>query len=278
MTDVATPRAAPLLDLDLGEELRAFMDGGGEGQWRATARGSGDAVIRCLMNWPSEGRTGLVARLMLRGPGDLDGLGQEAVEPGDLCLTILARGDFARVVEQRSGDYYLPEPLVALVLAAAFPTISGAGLDLYRRAKCQELVCEILERAATCALTPNTSSAGLSMAEMERLIEARRIITHRFDEKLTLDMISRACGLNRAKLTQGFREVFGQTVAECLAEQRLLKAAADLRSTSRPVSTIGYGAGYLNNASFARAFAKRFGIPPTTYRRAGGAPLVALAA
>ena len=277
MTEAAT-RTAPVLDLDLGEDLRAFVDSSGLGDWATVARGTGAAVIRCLLNWPSEGRTGLVARLMLRGPGDLGDLGHETIEPGDLCLTILARGDFAHVVEQRSGDYYMPEPLTGLVLAAAFPTLSGAGLDLYRRAKCQELACEVMERAATCSLVPNTSSAGLSMAEMERLIEARRIITSRFDEKLTLDMISRACGLNRAKLTQGFREVFGQTVAECLAEQRLLKAAADLRSTSRPVSTIGYGAGYLNNASFARAFAKRFGIPPTTYRRAGGGAITALAA
>ncbi|WP_296819408.1 AraC family transcriptional regulator [Brevundimonas sp.] len=273
----ATPHIAPELDLDLGEQLRAFIDGGGQGAWRAVARGGGAAVIRCTLRWPAEGRTGLVARLTLRSAGDLDGLGDDACEPGDLCLTLLAHGDFARVVEQRSGDYYLPEALTGLALAAAFPSISGPGLDLYRRAKCQEFACEILERAATLSLTPNASSAGLSMAEMERLIEARRVIMSRFDEKLTLDVISRACGLNRAKLTQGFRDVFGQTVAECLAEQRLLKAAADLRSTSRPVSTIGYGAGYLNNASFARAFAKRFGIPPTTYRRAGGAPL-ALAA
>jgi AraC family transcriptional regulator, transcriptional activator of the genes for pyochelin and ferripyochelin receptors len=278
MTDAAAPRAAPLLDLDLGEELRAFIDGGGEGVWRAQATGANLAVIRCLMSWPSEGRTGLVTRLALRGPGDLGGLGAEPSNPGDLCLTILARGDFARVIQQRSGDYYLPEPLAALVLAAAFPAISGAGLDLYRRAKCQEVACEVLESAATCALVANTCSAGLSMSEMERLMQARCIITSRFDEKLTLDMISRACGLNRAKLTQGFREVFGQTVAECLAEKRLLKAAADLRSTSRPVSTIGYGAGYLNNASFARAFAKRFGIPPTSYRRAGGASNTAIAA
>ena len=113
---------------------------------------------------------------------------------------------------------------------------------------------------------------------MERLIEARRILTTRFDEKLTLDLISRAVGLNRAKLTQGFREVFGQTVADCLGEQRLMKAAQDLRSTSRPVSTIGYSAGYLNNASFARAFSKRFGACPTSYRRsAGWAPTLAAA-
>lgn len=265
----------PDLELDLGEDLRAHLEAGTGQAWMARA-GSGEwAVIRCVFSWASEGRQTLSARLKMRRAGDLDGLATERNSAGDLCITILARGAFAEIIGQRTGDYYMPEPLSGLALAAAFPTLSGAGLDLYRRAKCQELACEIMERAAGESLVPDASSAGLTVLEMERLMEARRIITRRFDEKLTLDLISRACGLNRAKLTQAFREVFGQTVAECLAEQRLLKAAADLRSTSRPVSTIGYGAGYLNNASFTRAFAKKFGIPPTTYRRAGAAPLAA---
>jgi len=63
---------------------------------------------------------------------------------------------------------------------------------------------------------------------------------------------------------------FGQSVADCLAEQRLSRAARDLTSSDRPVSVVGYDAGDLNNASFARAFTRRYGLCPSDYRRAGG--------
>jgi len=274
--DTAAPMA-PTLELGLGTELRAFIADGDNRDWLAAARRDGTAIVRCLMTWPPEGRTGLVARLMLRPAGDLDGL-DAALDGSTIAVTFLVDGLFADVVTQRAGDFYLPEALTPLITSAVFPALTGVGVDLYRQAKCQELACEILEQVAGDTLVPHTSTARLSMAEMERLMEARRIITTRFDEKLTLESIGRAAGLNRAKLTQGFREVFGQTVADCLAEQRLSKAAADLRSTSRPVSSIGYGAGYLNNASFARAFTKRFGVCPTSYRRAGGRTPMQMAA
>ncbi len=278
MTDAALiSGTAQTLELQLAGGLKAFICPEGEMAWVNSADISGAAIAWCLMTWPPEGRTGMIARLSLRGLGRKPDLSAEAGEGATVGIAFVATGEYAALIE-RSGDFYLPEDLAPLIAAAVHPTVKGAGQDLYRRAKCLELASEIFERADGESLVPQVSSSRLSQAETERLIEARRIITTRFDEKLTLDLISRAVGLNRAKLTQGFRETFGQTVADCLAEQRLMKAANDLRSTSRPVSTIGYSAGYLNNASFARAFSKRFGICPTSYRRsAGWAPTLAAA-
>lgn len=270
MTDAA-------VELPLAQGLTAYICPQGELDWLQAAKGSDTAIVWCLMTWPPEGRTGLIARLALRAVGKRADVAVEAGEGATVGIAFVASGDYAAMI-QRSGDFYLPEELAPLIGAAVHPTVKGAGQSLYRHAKCLELASEIFDRADGETLVPQASAGRLSQAEMERLIEAKRILTTRFDEKLTLDLISRAVGLNRAKLTQGFREVFGQTVADCLAEQRLMKAASDLRSTSRPVSTIGYSAGYLNNASFARAFSKRFGICPTSYRRtAGWAPSLAAA-
>jgi AraC family transcriptional activator of pyochelin receptor len=95
------------------------------------------------------------------------------------------------------------------------------------------------------------------------------MIEERWHEKLTLETIARACGLNRAKLTRGFRDMFACTIAEALAEQRLRQASRMLLTTDKPVSSIGYENGYLNNASFARAFSRRFGVSPSDYRACG---------
>ena len=117
-------------------------------------------------------------------------------------------------------------------------------------------------------LIPFVAEAGLSNADSQRLVAARRVIEERWAEKLTLDMISRACGLNRAKLTRGFRDLFDCSVADALAQQRLGRASKMLLITDLPVSSIGYKCGYLNNASFARAFSRQFGVAPTRYRAA----------
>jgi AraC family transcriptional activator of pyochelin receptor len=37
-------------------------------------------------------------------------------------------------------------------------------------------------------------------------------------------------------------------------------------STDLPVGLIGYRSGYQNNASFSRAFCRRFGVPPSDFR------------
>jgi AraC family transcriptional activator of pyochelin receptor len=60
--------------------------------------------------------------------------------------------------------------------------------------------------------------------------------------------------------------MFDCSVAEALAERRLAQASRLLLTTDLPVSSVGYEAGYLNNASFARAFGRHFGRSPSDYR------------
>ena len=119
---------------------------------------------------------------------------------------------------------------------------------------------------AAATLVPLDRDGVLSAAEAGRIAAARRLIDERWHEKLTLDSISRACGLNRAKLTRGFRSVFAMSVADAIADRRLGGARDLLLATDLPVSSIGYRCGYLNNASFTRAFSRRFGQAPTQFR------------
>ena len=99
-----------------------------------------------------------------------------------------------------------------------------------------------------------------------RIVAARRLIDECWDEKLTLCQIARRCGINRSKLARGFRLLYGCTVTEALLERRLAEARRQLLSTDLPVGLIGYRNGYNNNASFSRAFCRRFGVPPSDLR------------
>ena len=164
------------------------------------------------------------------------------------------------------GGFHLPtglrEVAVAILEPAAPPLTRGA----YRLAKSIELLCETLARHGEGELLPLSGEGALSAADTRRVLAARRLIDERCGEKLTLDAIARSCGLNRSKLTRGFRELYGCSVAEALADRRLEQASRMLMTTDMPVSSVGYQAGYLNNASFARAFGRRFGRTPSDFR------------
>ena len=162
--------------------------------------------------------------------------------------------------------YYLPAPLRAIAVAIRDCRLHEAAATPYRLAKSIELFCDLLHSGREEAYVPIGQDALLSRADSERLLAARRLIEDRWAEKLTLDGIARACGLNRAKLTRGFRDMFGCTVADAITAQRLDRAGAMLLATELPVSSVGYRCGYLNNASFTRAFARHFGVAPTQYR------------
>jgi AraC-like DNA-binding protein len=166
----------------------------------------------------------------------------------------------------RLGLFHLPSDLCAIAAKAFHYDLTGAARVAYRTAKGLELLCETARLSVHETLIPLHTGSGLSASDMQRLFCAKRTIAEQFEKKLTLDSIGRACGLNRAKLTRGFKTVFGLSIAEALSEERLLRASALLQTTNKPVSNIGYEAGYLNNASFTRAFARRFGVCPSEFR------------
>lgn len=161
---------------------------------------------------------------------------------------------------------HLPAALRAIALAIRDCALPDAASTPYRLAKSIELLCELLLAHRSHALVPVSPDGILSRADTQRLMAARQVIDERWAEKLTLDMIARASGLNRRKLTRGFREMFDCSVADAISIQRLREAGQMLLATDLPISSIGYRCGYLNNASFTRAFARHFGEAPTHYR------------
>ena len=181
----------------------------------------------------------------------------------------LARLGGRDLIASNQFCFHLPSALRSIVLMLREPPIHGEARTAYRLAKSIELVCETIRLFEDGCLVAASCDGVLSEADSRRLAAARRMIDERWNEKLTLDQIGRACGLNRAKLTRGFREMFNCSIAEALAERRLLEARRLLLTTDLPVSSVGYESGYLNNASFSRAFGRHFGRSPSDFRAFG---------
>jgi AraC family transcriptional activator of pyochelin receptor len=228
-------------------------------------------AIGLLFAW---GGAGAAAVLRIVPPGEWSDALDSDVDLPSAMLLFLGAATMQRIGGEPLTDAdqrgrHLPSELRTIAIAALHSGLEGEMLMVYRGGKALELLCETLRLRREGALVPMPSGGALSLADSRRLMDAKRLIDERSHEKLTLEHIARECGLNRAKLTRGFREMFDCTIAEALAERRLASASHMLLTTDLPVSSVGYQAGYLNNASFARAFSRRFGACPSDYRAQG---------
>jgi AraC family transcriptional activator of pyochelin receptor len=191
-----------------------------------------------------------------------------AMAENDLAFVVTAdacRRIFGFVPDD-DARWHMPSDMRAIVLAIVDCRLPDPARDTLRLAKSIELLCAVFEKLGAEDLVPTDGGGDLNEMDARRIVAARRLIDEHWHEKLTLDSIARACGINRAKLTRGFRSMFAMTVADAIADMRLGGASQMLRSTDLPISSIGYRCGYLNNASFTRAFSRRYGLAPTQYR------------
>lgn len=212
----------------------------------------------------------IVLRFDLGDDAPTLGLGDDFADTEDATVVLIASAKACfRIfghLPARPGCWHLPAELALLAVALRDCPLSEPARATLRLAKSIELLCATFEKFADAALIPADRAGDWSERDAARLAVARRLVDERWQEKLTLDTIARACGLNRAKLTRGFRQAFGSTVADAIADRRLQGAHSLLLATDLPVSSIGYRCGYSNNASFTRAFSRRYGIAPTRLR------------
>ncbi|KTE41120.1 hypothetical protein ATE62_06925 [Sphingopyxis sp. HIX] len=189
-----------------------------------------------------------------------------------LLVFAVSRGACRRLfgeLPDPDARWYLPSDLRALGQSILAPDSDAPAVDTLRLARSIELLCQFFAALRAGRMVTVDGQPSLCESDIARIAAARRIVDERWHEKLTLDDIAKSCGINRDKLTRGFRELYHCTVAEALSERRLRQARQMLAASDLPVASIGYRCGYLNNASFTRAFSRRFGMAPTAMRRVG---------
>lgn len=195
------------------------------------------------------------------------------------CADVLADADIVLIVEPAAcvrlfgelpladADWHLPRSLRGLAVTIRDCNAPETVRDTLRLARCIELLCQTFTLLARNEAVPLDAASLLNEEDAARIARARQLIDERWSEKLTLESIARACGLNRDKLARGFRALYRCSVADHLSDNRLQAARELLLISELPVSTIAYRCGYLNNASFTRAFNRRFGAAPSQLRQ-----------
>ncbi len=82
----------------------------------------------------------------------------------------------------------------------------------------------------------------------------------------TISELATEVGLSRSALADRFRHYLGEPPMAYLTNWRLLLGARLLASTNRSVADVAGEVGYESEASFNRAFKRKYGEPPARYR------------
>ena len=141
----------------------------------------------------------------------------------------------------------------------------GLVRRIFLESKALELVAALLALAFEPP-RPGKQPRPVSPDEQERIIMARDILVSRIQFPPSLPCIARKAGMSHARLTRGFKKVFGCTVFEYLRRERLAYARTLLRENRLSVTEVAFEAGFCSSSHFAAAFLKQFGKSPTTFR------------
>jgi len=122
------------------------------------------------------------------------------------------------------------------------------ALSLYLR--------QLEERSDKCRLLPRTSE------DLRRLHIARQFLGKHYRNPPRIDALCGIAGLNRRKLTEGFKSEFGRTVFGYIQYLRLEHARALFQNGVTDVNRVARQVGYAHQSNFAKAFKRYLGISP----------------
>ena len=143
----------------------------------------------------------------------------------------------------------------------------GSLRRLFVEAKIMELlVLQLQQHEQREVVMPG--AAALSKRDVDRMIEARDRVLARMDDPPTLAELAHQVGTNEFALKRDFKAVFGTTVYGLLLAHKLEYARLLLLETVWPIGEVAREVGYSHGSHFSTAFKKKYGVSPSSLRRA----------
>jgi AraC family transcriptional regulator of adaptative response / methylphosphotriester-DNA alkyltransferase methyltransferase len=114
-------------------------------------------------------------------------------------------------------------------------------------------------------MRPDTLAARQRLYLLSRVVVARH-----YRRELTLEMVARAVSCSPRQLQRSYAQFGEMTFKEDLLARRM-SAAAELLIEQRAIAVADVArlVGYRHAPHFARAFRRRYGLPPARFREVG---------
>ncbi len=135
----------------------------------------------------------------------------------------------------------------------------GALKRLYLEAKVLEL---IIPKMAPLNDPASKRAAPFDKRDADLIREAELLLRDNLENPPSLPELARRAGVNKNKLNQGFRKIFGTSVFEHLRILRLERARELLVNEHKSVTEVAYEVGYTHPENFTRAFKRHFCTSP----------------
>lgn len=105
---------------------------------------------------------------------------------------------------------------------------------------------------------------------VERIVDLPAWISVHLRERLTVDALAERACLCPRHFSRVFKQVFNCTPADFVEELRLSEARRRLLGLRTTVDSVAESVGFKSSDAFRRAFERRVGVTPTTFRRRAG--------
>ena len=124
---------------------------------------------------------------------------------------------------------------------------------------------ELLRAGVAAAPALRRVMQGLSDPQIGKAIG---LIHRRPEAPWTIESLGAEVGMSRSRFAARFAELIGVAPMTYLADWRMQRALAMLEGGGASIQEVAASTGYASQAAFTRAFAGRFGGPPSAWRRA----------
>lgn len=103
--------------------------------------------------------------------------------------------------------------------------------------------------------------------EYSRVEEVKKYISENLDSNLSASIVSQRFELSISSLQHLFKKYVKKSYRQYLEDARMEKAHLLITKKGRRINEAMYSTGYNNRVTFNIAFKKRFGFPPSHFRK-----------
>ncbi|NLR90018.1 MULTISPECIES: AraC family transcriptional regulator [Flammeovirga] len=102
---------------------------------------------------------------------------------------------------------------------------------------------------------------------LDPVYKAKEILKDKANTKITIDELSKECGLSGSRLRALFKETFGITIHQFQQDERLETSRKMLLEGNMTIMMIAMELGFSSASHFTMAFKKRFNITPKEFQK-----------
>lgn len=116
----------------------------------------------------------------------------------------------------------------------------------------------------------DASEGAMPTTRISEKDELLKWISTHLDQDLSIRRLAQQACVSERQLNRIFLDRYGSTPAKLVESMRLEQARALLASDHLSIDEVAEAVGFLGGSTFRRAFSRKYGIPPSTYRRSFG--------